>query len=481
MTYYLSDMSTVKKIAKNSGSLLLGTIATKIISFFIVIYTARYLGDVGYGKYSFAIAFVSFFYIIPYLGIQEILTREIARNPKIAEKAIGNATLIQSILGILALALAFLIGSLMSYPLETVKAIYLAALGLLFSGLSPFRVIYQVNFTMKYTVLFGVLSRIFLLASVLIITSADYGLSWLIVAGVLADALHSILMAFFSNRFVKPEFKIDPALCRFLLKEAIPIALTSVFITIYFRIDVVMLSIMKGDAAAGIYSAGTRLTESLLFLSSTFMVSMFPIMSMYSRESPETLAFAYQKSIKYLFIFALPMAVGVTLLSDKIILIVYGEQFMGTSTVLKILIWATAILFITNVTNFLLMSTNKQKFITFSTALCALLNIVLNLILIPIYSYQGAAFATVFTELCLSAMLIYRLPSSISNRITLNEFHAPVIAAVTMSIFILFSSTIFSTILIIIPSILIYFITLYLFGGVNKEDKKLISKLIKFD
>jgi O-antigen/teichoic acid export membrane protein len=472
-------MSTIRKLVKNIGVLLLGRFLTKAISFFIVIYTVRYLGEVGYGKYSFAIAFVSFFFIIPYLGIHEVLVREIAKNPKIAGKALGNASIIQFILGIIALALVILSCIFLGYPNETIKIIILASLGLLLSGLSPIGVIYEVNFRNEYAVFFGVLSRIILLISLLIIIFYDLGLSWIIIASVVADAIHSIVMVFYSKRFVKLDFNLDTTFCRYLLKEALPIALTSVFITIYFRIDVIMLSMMKGDSEVGIYSAATRLTEALLFLSSTFMVSMFPLMSRYFSDSPKTLPFIYRKSVKYLFILALPIAVGVTFFSDKIILLMYGDQFQNTSNVLKILIWATGILFINDVTNFLLISSNKQKFVTISTAIGAVLNTGLNFILIPKYSYQGAAFATVITELSLAVMLIYFLPSGIFSYNIFDELHAPIKATVAMSIFILLASMVSTNLLIIIPSILIYFISLYIFGVINEEDKKLISKLTK--
>jgi len=471
-------MSTVKNIAKNTGFLLIGRIATKIISLFTVIYIVRYLGDAGYGRYAFAFAFVSFFTIIANFGIHSILVREIARSPQNAKKMLGNATIISFILSIISLIIAIFVIRIINYPAETEKIVQIAAVGLLIYSLSPFGVIYEVNLKMKYSVLFGLLSRLFMLSAVILTVSYDLGITWLVAATVASDALHGTLMMIFSKRFIWPEFKIDINMCKFLLKEAYPLALASVFIIIYFRIDVVMLSLMDSDAAVGTYSAAYRLTEALIFIPSTFMVSMFPLMSRYFNESKENLVFAYMKSFKYLFIIAAPLAVGITFFAYQIILLLYGDQFSESIGVLQILIWAIALIFINYSLAQFLVSTNRQKITTFSTAICALLNVALNLILIPHLSYQGAAIATVVTELVSMCIMIYYLPQYVSKLKLIYEIRAPFIATSFMFIFLLFTYDHFNSLFVVVISTMVYFISIYIFGGIDKDDKRLLSKLI---
>ena len=154
-------MSTAKRVVKNSGFLLISRVATKVISLFILLYIARYLGPSDFGKYSFAFAFTYFFSFIPDLGIHQILVREAAKDPKIMNKLIGNATIIKTILSILAFLLCCLAISITDYPSSTKNAVYTASLGLLAISISGFGIVYEVKLRMDYSVLFSVTNRVF--------------------------------------------------------------------------------------------------------------------------------------------------------------------------------------------------------------------------------------------------------------------------------------------------------------------------------
>ncbi|WP_048043606.1 oligosaccharide flippase family protein, partial [Methanosarcina mazei] len=145
-------MSTVKRIVKNSGFLLVSRVVTKVISFFILLYIARYLGPADFGKYSFAFAFIYFFSFIPDLGIHQILVREAAKDQKIMDKLIGNATIVKSFLSVLAFLLCCLVISITDYPSSTKNAVYIAALGLLATSISGFGVVYEVKLRMDYSI-----------------------------------------------------------------------------------------------------------------------------------------------------------------------------------------------------------------------------------------------------------------------------------------------------------------------------------------
>ncbi|AKB29741.1 Membrane protein involved in the export of O-antigen, teichoic acid lipoteichoic acids [Methanosarcina siciliae T4/M] len=469
-------MNTIQKIAKNTGFLLVGRITTKIINLFVIIYMVRYLGDAGYGKYAFAFAFISFFNIISELGTHNIVVREIARSPEIANKLIGNAVLISIVSSITALSLSVLTIHFLDYPVETKYLVQLASLELLLGALSPFGAIYEANLEMKYSVIFGVLNRLFLFVSTFVIIYYDLGLILLVLATVASDALYSVLAMIYSRKYIRPKFYLDIDLCKSLLKESIPLALTSVFIIIYFRIDVVMLSMMKGDSEVGIYSAAYRLTEAFTFIPNIYMVSMFPLMSRYFKNSKENLTLAYIKSFKYLLSISLPLAAIVTFFADEIIYILYGNQVHEAVAVLKILIWATAIMFINYSLVQLLVSINRQKVTTISTAICAFINIGLNYLLIPQLSYQGAALATVATELINALIMIYYLPNFISLAKLIYDIRAPVMASILMFL-LMFAINSYNE-LFAIPIIISYPILIYLLGGIDKEDKKLFNKLI---
>ena len=469
-------MSKVKLIAENTSFLFIGNVGSKIVSLLSVILIARYLGDAGYGIYSFVFAFTSFFSIISELGISQVVVREISRSPEIAGKIVGNAILIKTVLSVLAFIAAIFSINIMGYPPETIKAVQIAALVLLVDIFNTYSAIYEANLKMKYPIFFLTIGNLLMLGLIVFITYFDLGLNLIILATVSVSATKNLLMFLFSTRFTKVNFDIDYQVCKYLLKSSLPLALSSVFIIIYYRIDTVMLSMMVGDAAVGIYSAGYRISETFMIIPSILMTSIFPLMSKYRGNSEQLLVFSYEKSIKYLFSLALPMAVGTTILSDKIMLTIYGDGFRGSATVLQILIWATAIVFINSATGTFFVSINKEKVTMFYTGVGVVINVLLNSILIPKYSYSGASIATVLTELSILIITLYSMPPIISKKKLISQNFSSVLATIIMTIFLFTGVKNYFGLLTIIPSAIIYFIFYYVFKGIDVDDKKLFMK-----
>ncbi|WP_407281983.1 flippase [Methanolobus sp. WCC1] len=474
----IREKGTIEKIAANTGFLLLGRVTTKIISFFTVMYLVRYLGAEAYGKYAFAFAYISFFTIISDLGLHTILVRETSRKHEIKEKILGNAILISSILSIIAFLLAIVSTDIQNIPLDTKNIISIAGLSLLLGAISPYGVIYEISFKMKYSVLFSLVSRIFLLAAVLTVIYMDIGILWLVFVTVFADAIHSFLMFIFSKKIIKPSFKIDFNLWKRLLKESLPLALSSFFIIIFFRIDVIMLSMMKGDYDVGIYSSAFRLTEAVLFIPSTFMISMYPLLSQYFEKAQQTFVFTYLKALKYLFNSAFLLALFLYLLSEEIILAIYGIDFLESADVFKILSWATAILFINYLFGSLLVSANKQSVTTISTALCAFMNIMINYILIPHYSYVGAAIATVITQALNMAIMFHYITKDVTIDKVYYGMKSSLKMAFIVCTYVYFTSNFLSLHLLVITTILVYVIIAYYIGLVDEYDKKVLAKIL---
>ena len=133
------------------------------------------------------------------------------------------------------------------------------------------------------------------------------------------------------------------------------------FSIIVFRIDTVILSLIKGNIAVGYYNASYKLIEALMAVPIVFSTAVYPVFSKLHVYSKDSLSFSYHKSFKYLLILGLPIAAGSVALSDQIILLVYGTGFIQSSTALKILIWVIPIIYLTYIFRILLISINKQK------------------------------------------------------------------------------------------------------------------------
>jgi len=331
-----------------------------------------------------------------------------ARDASIAPKLIGNAYIIRLILTVFAIVLSLIIINLLSYPADTTTYIYIAAFTLLFISFSDFySTIFQANLRMEYNVI-AKLAFKFLSATLILWIIFSHGtLMEVFIVLVFSEMVKTLLSYLFSRKFVRPRFEIDFGLWKHLFMAALPLALSSVIWVIYYQIDMVMLSVMQGDAVVGIYSAAHKLFEPFAIIPFALMVSLFPIMSEAFKTSKDRLMKSYRLAIKYLLILAIPITIGTLLLSSKIIFLIYGAEFVESTTVLQILICSLIFTSINSVLSNLLVSIDKQKLHTYCAGLCAIVNVTLNFVLIPVLSFNGAAIATLVTNAVLFIASFY--------------------------------------------------------------------------
>jgi O-antigen/teichoic acid export membrane protein len=471
-------MQTIKDIVRNSGFLLLSGVATNILSFFALLYIARYLGPENYGLYTFVFAFIYFFSFIPDMGVHQILVREAAKEPEKAGKLIGNGVIMQISLSLVALFLAIVLINIINFPQSTRNALYIASLGLLISGIGAYGIIYEAKLRMEYSLLFNLANRAVLLLLIFLAISNHWGLNFLILASVSATLTHNLLMMLFAKKLVKVSFDIDVPLMKQLLKEAIPIAIASVFTIIYFRIDIVMLSFLRGDTEVGFYSAAYRLTDALVFLPTVITTSTFPLMSKYYKDSVDSFNFAYTRTFKYLFATGLLIAILVTFASDKIIHIVYGPEYQSSAIALQILIWTTAIMFITTLIGTTCISSGNQQIVSQRAIIAALLNVILNLILIPWIGYTGAAIATVLSTFVAMMFGLFWINKNLLHENLFKKTISPIIAASAITLLIILLRPHVDIFLLCFVSVPVYAAILYVTGWIDSIDKNLFFRLI---
>lgn len=470
-------MNTVRRVARNTGVIIIGQVINRLTGLVMVIFLARYLGASNFGIYSFVFAFLGFFGIITDLGIGAILVREISRDRSRADKLIGNAIIMKVILSVFALALACLIISFLKYPFDTKLLVYVASLSFLLSFGGLYGLMFQVNLRMEYPTLVNIFSGLLKLALFLYLIFLKAPLLWFIIAGIIISLPGFFIILRLSRRFIRPKFEIDFGIWKNLLKESWPLALTATFIMIYVRIDQLMLFQMKGAEAVGHYAAAVRLTEVFNIIPAAFMISVFPLMSKYFETSKESLTRAYTLSFRYMLMFIIPVAVGTTLLSKPIISLIYGERFLPSVAALSILIWSEVFVFFGIVHKQTLISTNKQRLDFIFTSTSAVINVVLNLILIPRHGIMGAAIATAFSYtwgLVLSLFLNVTRPYSLSGW---GAMPKPIIASLVMGIYVYYMRSHLT--LAITGGIIIFTLVMFLIRGISRQDIHLIKTIFQ--
>ncbi|MBE3089351.1 MAG: flippase [Actinobacteria bacterium] len=471
-------MSSIKTIAKNTSALYIGQFVASFLAFILSIYIARLVGNVDFGKYSFAIAFSGFFMIFSDLGYHTFLFREVSKNRDQAFKYLSNIITIRIILTAIFFGLLVLLINIMGYPENTKNIVYLfGASTLITSFASVFKMIFRAFEKMEYDAFSTILTTTIRFIVGISILYLGFGLIVLgisfIFIGVLEVLISYILC---HNKFVKPVIRFDKYFWKNSIKIALPICLSSAFGLIYIRIDTVMLSLMKGDAVVGWYNAAYNLTLGLTPFPDLFMNALLPIMMICSSSNKNSLSIIYEKAFKYLFIIGLPLAVGTMLLADKLIFFLYGKEYFNSIIALQILAWDILLLFLYRCIYYLLLSINKQNQIMIISGITALINIGLNLFLIPLLGYVGAGISTIITELILLCLFFY-VSSKNVYRIPLHKVVIkPIIASIVMGIIIYFLAD-FNLIIIIIFSIFVYFFILYLTKAITQEDFRMFRSI----
>jgi len=476
-------MSIGTKIAKNTSVFLISQIISYVIGFLYTIYMARYLGPENFGILTFAISLTSLLAIFTDMGFNTLMTREIARDKSLSSKYLSNFISMKIILVSVIFIITISIINSLDYPKETVYVIYLLMFNLILTTVSgAFYSLFQAYEELKYQSLIIFLSSVLMLIGVF--AAINYQASVVGFAAIylvisLFSLIYSLLVVY--RTFELPKIDIDWKFWKDNIKLALPFGLIGIFATIYVYIDSSMLFFMQGGEAVGIYGASYRLVLVLLFIPSAINAAIFPVMSRLYSSSEHSLKKIVAKYFKYMIFIGIPMAVVGTILADKIILFLYGTGYTKSVIVFQILIWATTFTFANAAFVQLFQSINKELLMTKITGVFMVINVVLNLILIPKYSYIGASVNTLITEFGIAILLILIYSKSryfIGKNQILATLFKIVLASTITGIFTLIFRGLNLIILIMLSTALYIFIS-YITNGIDAEDKKLIKNLVK--
>lgn len=480
-------MNTVQRIAKNTAVLLIANIVSKILGFFYIMYAARYLGASGFGVLSFALAFAGIFGVLADIGLQPLTIREVARDKLLTHKYLKNVAFIKILLSIGTFGLMILTINLLGYPEQTVKVVcFIGVYVILVSFSEMLNSIFQAFERMEFVSVGQILKNLLLLCGVLFAVKMGFSVvgiaSIYIITSIIVIIYGYVILNWkalgASYKWIPWDIEIDWGFWKSIIKKALPFGLSAIFVMIYFWIDSVMLSLMKGDEVVGWYNASYRLVLVLMFIPVSLVSAIFPVVSKYYKTSQEALVSVYRKAFKYLFILGLPIGVGTTFLADRIISLIYGASYGPSTGALQILIWAGVLLFLTTLFGTVLASIDRQDLGMWAVGICAIANVVMNLLLIPKFSYTGASIATVITE-GIGFILQFYFISKYLYRIRLSQKSIiPILASLVMllAIFLLRELNLATIIAI---AIVVYFGIICLFKTISEEDIILFKKIFK--
>ncbi|MBW2976321.1 flippase [Candidatus Woesearchaeota archaeon] len=471
-------MNTARRITTNFLSLAASEILSKIIQLIIFVYLARALGNEDFGIFSFGIAFALLIVIIADFGLSTFIIREISRNKKAASKYLSNSVVLKMFLSAITLVAACLFLSIMDYSGEVKIVSYTM---LLFAIIQSFTDLYYSIFRafekMHYDALIKVLRMAILGGMVFYAIKAGYG----VIAASLAFPLTEIIVFIITillvySRFIKISFEFDYGFSKKLLKKSSLFCLSLVFSGLFMYISSIMLSKIRSTTDVGIYSAAANIMLALIFIPVMYGNAIYPVISRWYITSKKSLKFAYEKSFKYMLIIGLPLSAGIYVLSDKIILLLYGKEYITSAVVLSILSGYLCLRFLNVVSGFTLSSINRQGSRVFSQGTAALTNVALNFALIPFFGFIGAAIATIITEIVF--FFVYT-SFIVKYGLGIRFIRLSVRPVIAVSIMIFSLQYIENMFAAIVSGALIYSIALFILGTIDKEDRLLIDKVVK--
>jgi polysaccharide transporter, PST family len=404
----LEGRHNLQKIIGNIGWLLADKVLRMVVGLFVGIWVARYLGPEQFGLLSYAGAYVALFSALATLGLDGIVVRELVREPELRDEILGTAFVLKLMGGV---ALIFLtVGSLMMIWHGDALVAWLVgiiAIGTLFQVFDVIDFWFQSQVAAKNTIWARTTSFIILSIIKVGLVLFHATLPMFALAGLAEIVLGAVGLVIVYRRSGQKLHRWRWSRLRAgkLLKDSWPMVLSGVSVAIYMKIDQVMLAQMLGAKAVGIYSAAIGLSEIWYFVPMAIVSSVFPSVVQARRDDELLYYRRIQKLFSLMVVLSLSIAVPITFISSRLILALYGADFSAAGQVLAIHIWASLFVFLGVAQGPWDLAESMTKITLFRLSSGAVLNIVLNIFMIPEYGIVGAAVATVMSQAVASVLL----------------------------------------------------------------------------
>lgn len=392
-------MAIARKIAYN----VIFNIAAKFISTILALvgigFITRYLGTQGFGDYSTVLAFFAFFGSAADFGIYSITAREISRPGADEKKILSNAFTFRLLSSLIVFLLTPFLVYFLPYSHDVKLGIIIAAASFVFS--STYMVlngVFQKNLAMDKVSSAEVAGKIIQIIIIILAVKNNLGFTTIIFSILASMVFNFAVILFLVRKYISLNLDFDISYWKVFLKEAAPLGVSSLVIFIYFKIDTILLSVLKTSNEVGIYNAAYKVIENVSYIPAMITGLVFPMFSRHIFSDKKQFAHLANQTLKVFLILVVPVVIGTLFLSEGVIGLIGGSSFLVASNTLRILVFALAFIFFGGLFNNILIASNHQKKMLWALVGCAAFNITANIFFIPVYSYTAAATVSAFTE-----------------------------------------------------------------------------------
>lgn len=385
---------------KNTGWLVGSQIIQMVISLFVGMITARYLGPANYGILNYTASFTAFFTPICTLGFNGILVKELISNKDAQGEIIGTVLVFRFFSSLISMiTIVLIIKVLNPSDILIMKVSILQSISLLFSIFDTVDYWFQSRLESKYTAVMRIISYSMVAIYKIIILILGKTVEWFAFSNTLDLIVLSFLFMYIYVNHRAPKLSFSFLRGKNMLMISYNFIISGLMVACYGQMDKIMLGKMLDVTSVGFYSTALYICSLWTFILNAIMNSANPLI-FEAKKNNEKL---YQKRITQLYAAIIWISFGVAiffcLFAKSIILILYGEEYLGAITPFRIITWYTAFSFLGSARNSWLVCEGKVKYEKYFAGIGAISNFFMNLIFIPTFGINGAAIATLLTQI----------------------------------------------------------------------------------
>ena len=478
-------MNSMQRLASNTILSFIANLTIKGSDTLLFIGLGRLLGPDSAGEFTLGKTFFTLVFTLSAWGLHELLVREIAPQREKSGYYFINYLLVRiSITAITYLLLLTTLNWLLPYTPETktiIKIISLAVFPEAIFSLS--QAIFIAHEQMKTPALAAIVNggtKLALGALFMLNGAAVETIAWVIPIGSGLSIIVFIpaLIRLFRQTPLHVPMRINIRFIFAQLRYTPGFIAIGIFYMLDFQTDTFLISLYLSQADVGWYGAAQTIMLGFWLLSIAVRSALYPLMARFHRDSTAKFEELYRKSMQYLMIFILPAATGITLLAQPIIVLIFKQAFIPATPALQWSIWAAVANFLAVPCVIIMLIINRQEYVARATAISMVINIGLNIWLLPAYGITGSAIARVAATSVLF-LVIYRYVEKNIIKVNLWQISIrPLLALSLMSITVWLMRSLF-LLWPIIAGTAVYISAAFLLGIFTEDDKKYLIQLIK--
>ncbi len=406
--------SAPDRLVGNAGALVVGRLAVAAFAWAGTLLIVRTLQAEEFGRFALLFGVLGMLSIVTDMGIGRAAVAGVLGNPDGAGPFVGSYVVLRSLLGVVGYGVAVGFVVLGRYPAEVVEAMAVAALVVVFSTPAhALGIVFQAQLRLRTVAVAGAVAQGAQLALTAAIAATGGSVLWFVVPAVVGETINLTIVAARAHRLIPIRYRPDVRQWSVLLREAVPLSVGAAFATLTYRIDTVMLSQLDTFRAVGHYNVASKLPDLVRFGSTAVSTPMLTILVSSFPDQPEAFRTALRRAASLLSALGVGAFVGTALYATEIIGLLYGREYVDADRATVVLMAAQTVAFGTSMAFTVLAATAQHRVYPFVAGGGLLTNVAVNTVAIPHWSFQGAAAATLLTEVVVLiplALLVRRIP-----------------------------------------------------------------------